>query len=247
MHTLIENNIKIIHLGNSGPNLLTLQKQEKIKKELNYSECKAVIILGNNKIFSAGLNLKDLINGEKKDVLAIFNSLSDLLTKIREFPGPTFSIVSGHAIAGGCLLAMACDYRYGVFGFHRMGLNEMAISLDLPMSILSVITQNVGRENLFEVATQCKMYFPWQAKKKGLINEYIFNPLLGKKKLTEMALNRAKKMAKFYIDAGEPFCRLKRSLNHGDETDEETLINNWFSESTQQKVKSVYKKISNKK
>ena len=171
MNITVENEIKIIQMGEKGPNLLSVDRVKKIIKELNYNECKAVIILGNEKVFSAGLNLKDLMSAkERKEVSLIFGTLGDLFTACREFPGPVISIVGGHAIAGGCLLALASDYRYGIHGTHRMGLNEMAIGIDLPPDMLSIISHSISRENLFEVATQCKMYTPRQAYKKGLIN-----------------------------------------------------------------------------
>ena len=172
MNVTIENEIKIIRMGDKGPNLLSVDRVKKIIKELNYNECKAVIILGNEKVFSAGLNLKDLMSAkERKEVSLIFGTLGDLFTSCREFPGPVISIVGGHAIAGGCLLALASDYRYGIHGTHRMGLNEMYIGIDLPPDMLSIISHSISRDNLFEVATQCKMYTPSQAHKKGLINE----------------------------------------------------------------------------
>ena len=48
-------------------------------------------------------------------------------------------------------------------GMHRMGLNEMAIGIDLPPDMLSIISHSISRDNLFEVATQCKMYTPKEA------------------------------------------------------------------------------------
>ena len=60
MNVTVENEIKIIRMGDKGPNLLGVDRAKDIIKELNYNECKAVIILGNEKVFSAGLNLKDL-------------------------------------------------------------------------------------------------------------------------------------------------------------------------------------------
>ena len=159
MDVKVENEIKIIRMGDKGPNLLGVDRAKEIIKELNYNECKAVIILGNDKVFSAGLNLKDLMSAkETSEVSLIFGTLRDLLTACREFPGPVISIVGGHAIAGGCLLPLASDYRYGMHGTHRMGLNEMAIGIDLPPDMLSIISHSIGRENLFEVATQCRMY-----------------------------------------------------------------------------------------
>ena len=247
MNVTVENEIKIIRMGDKGPNLLGVDRAKDIIKELNYNECKAVIILGNEKVFSAGLNLKDLMSAkETSEVSLIFGTLRDLLTACREFPGPVISIIGGHAIAGGCLLALASDYRYGMHGTHRMGLNEMAIGIDLPPDMLSIISHSIGRENLFEVATQCRMYTPSQAKKKGLINEIIGHRLTGKKKATFQALKEAKKLAKFYIDAGEPFVRLKQSLMHDTSFDYQVLIDNWFSADTQAKVKSVVSSLSKK-
>ncbi|MDG2188854.1 MAG: enoyl-CoA hydratase/isomerase family protein [Candidatus Marinimicrobia bacterium] len=247
MNITIENDIKIINMGEKGPNLLSVSRAKELIAELNYDECKAVILMGNEKVFSAGLNLKDLMGAkDPKEVSLIFGTLGELLKSFREFPGPVISIVGGHAIAGGCLIALASDYRYGMFGMHRMGLNEMAIGIDLPPDMLSIISHSISRENLFEVATQCKMYSPKQAYKKGLINEYIGNPFLGKKRATSEALKRAKKLAGFYINAGEPFVRLKQSLMHDTEFDYEILINNWFSPETQAKIKKVMSTLAKK-
>ena len=82
--------------------------------------------------------------------------------------------------------------------------------------------------------------------KKGLINELIGHRLTGKKRATSQALKKAKELAKFYIDAGEPFVRLKQSLMHDTNFDYEILIDNWFSSETQAKVKAVVGSLSKK-
>ena len=246
MKVTVENNIKIINLGEKGPNLLSVELQKKIIEEFNPNNCKAIIFKGNNKIFSAGLNLKHLMSSDKEGVKEIFEIFGTLLQTIRKFPGPVISIVSGHAIAGGCLLALACDYRYGMFGLHRMGLNEMALGLDLPKPILDIITHNINRNHLFEVSTQCKLYSPRMAFDRGLINEYISNPFIGKKLATKSALKKAINLSNFYIQAGEPFSRLKKSLLDGTEFNSELLVENWFNKTTQKKISSILEKLSNK-
>jgi len=65
MNVTVESNIKIIKMGDKGPNLLSVDRAQKIIQELNYNDCKAVIILGNEKVFSAGLNLKDLSSAKE--------------------------------------------------------------------------------------------------------------------------------------------------------------------------------------
>ena len=247
MQVNIENEIKTIHMGDKGPNLLSVERANEIISELNKNDCKAVIILGNEKVFSAGLNLKHLQNAkEESEVSLIFKTLRELLVASRNFPGPVISIVSGHAIAGGCLLALASDYRYGVHGMHRMGLNEMAIGIDLPPDMLSIISHTINKNYLFEVATQCRMYSPTEAFKKGLINEIVGYRFTSKKKATLKALDKAKKLAKFYIDAGEPFVRLKQSLMHDTDFDYQILIDNWFSSETQNKINAVMSSLNKK-
>tara|TARA_Y100000768_G_scaffold353061_1_gene305077 strand:+ start:2676 stop:3419 length:744 start_codon:yes stop_codon:yes gene_type:complete len=247
MKVFVENDIKTINLGKKGPNVLSVDRAKEIIKELNYDDCKAVIIMGNEKVFSAGLNLKDLLAAKKaSEVSIIFKTLRELLVACKEFPGPVISIVGGHAIAGGCLLALASDYRYGMHGMHRMGLNEMAIGIDLPPDMLTIISHTISKDNLFEVATQCRMYTPKQALEKGLINEIVGNRFTSKKKATDKAYSKAIKLAKFYIDAGEPFVRLKKSLNKETSFDYQILIDNWFSSQTQEKIRKVVASLNKK-
>jgi enoyl-CoA hydratase/carnithine racemase len=247
MKVSISNQIKTIQLGDKGPNLLTVERQRSIIRELSLNDSKAIIILGNDQVFSAGLNLKDLTAAStKEEVGEIFSSLSNLLQSIRKFPGPVISVISGHAIAGGCLLALASDYRIGMFGKQRMGLNEMAIGIDLPLDMLTIISQTIRRDYLFEVASQCRLYSPKECFQRGLINEYFSNPFIGKKRATKKAIHRAEELAQFYIAAGEPFIRLKESLLHGKEFSGDILIENWFNPSTQEKIQNVLKSLQKK-
>ena len=80
MNITVENDIKIINMGEKGPNLLSVSRAKALIAELNYDECKAVILMGNEKVFSAGLNLKDLMSAkDPKEVSLIFGTLRDLL------------------------------------------------------------------------------------------------------------------------------------------------------------------------
>ena len=96
MKVSISNQIKTIQLGDKGPNLLTVERQRSMIRELSLNDSKAIIILGNDQVFSAGLNLKDLTAATtKEEVGEIFSSLSNLLQSIRKFPGPVISVISG--------------------------------------------------------------------------------------------------------------------------------------------------------
>ena len=76
--------------------------------------------------------------------------------------------MAGHAIAGGCLLAMASDYRYGIHGFHRMGLNEMAIGIDLPPDMLSIISNTISKNHLLKLQLNAECILQLKLWKKVL-------------------------------------------------------------------------------
>ena len=82
MNISIQNDIKVIEMGDKGPNLLSVDRADRIISELNKKDCKAVILLGNEKVFSAGLNLKHLQKAKDADeVSLIFKTLRNLSHK----------------------------------------------------------------------------------------------------------------------------------------------------------------------
>ena len=71
MNISIQNDIKMIEMGDKGPNLLSVDRADKIISELSKKDCKAVILLGNEKVFSAGLNLKHLQKAKDADEVSL--------------------------------------------------------------------------------------------------------------------------------------------------------------------------------
>ena len=59
--------------------------------------------------------------------------------KLLAFPKPTLARVAGHAVAGGLVLVLACDYRLGREGSYRVGLNEVAIGASFPRVALEIV------------------------------------------------------------------------------------------------------------
>jgi Enoyl-CoA hydratase/isomerase len=89
---------------------------------------RAVIVAGNGKFFSGGLDLKETASGANR-VGNLAGSQDDGLFMLWTLPKPTVAMVNGHAIAGGVIIALACDFRIAQSGNHRFGLNEVAIGL----------------------------------------------------------------------------------------------------------------------
>lgn len=104
---------------------------EQCKAARDDENVRAVIVAGNGRFFSGGLDLKEAASGAIR-VGSLAGSQDDGLFMLWTLPKPTVAMVNGHAIAGGVIIALACDFRITQSGNHRFGLNEVAIGLAFP-------------------------------------------------------------------------------------------------------------------
>ena len=85
----------------------------------------AVVLTGTGKAFSAGLDLKLVPTYDRPQQNELLRVLNQALYQLYSLPIPTVAAVNGHAIAGGLVLALACDMRVAVDGGALFGLTEV--------------------------------------------------------------------------------------------------------------------------
>jgi enoyl-CoA hydratase len=91
---------------------------------------RAVVITGSGSSFSAGVDLRRTLDGGRSYTEELLVALSRTFRAVFDHPRPTVAAVNGHAIAGGCVLALACDLRLMSGG--RIGLTELAVGVPFP-------------------------------------------------------------------------------------------------------------------
>ncbi len=133
----IKRNENLIHLTlNSGVtnpiSLQLVQNFEAILPELESPECQGVVIYGGEKFFSMGLNLPELLQLNQEDMTAFFTKFDSVCYRIFTLNKPTMSVIEGHAVAGGAVLALMTDYRYAIQTDKQFGLNEIKIGVPVP-------------------------------------------------------------------------------------------------------------------
>src|SRR5262245_9349226 len=122
-----------ITLNGPGKNALGAQMMDFLLQELERAKGEPVFITGAGDAFSAGLNLKEVAGLDARGMESFLRTLEALYSALYTYPGPTAAAVNGHAIAGGCLVAMACDIRICTRDPKvRVGLNEVALGLQFP-------------------------------------------------------------------------------------------------------------------
>jgi len=106
---------------------------------LETSDIEAVVLTGSGSNFSAGVDLFQVIEGGADYLRSFLPALSNGVKRLFALPKPIVAAVNGHAIAGGCVLAAACDYRVMTSGKGKIGVTELLVGVPFPAAAMEVL------------------------------------------------------------------------------------------------------------
>ena len=132
------------------------------------SRFKGLVLAGNAKFFSIGLNLPELLRLGRSEMEAFWVSFEDAVLDLYTLPLPTVCALAGHAPAAGTVLALACDFRLMALGRKLMGLNEIKIGLPVPFLADLMLRQAVGDRAAAEIAYMGELLLPEKAQALAL-------------------------------------------------------------------------------
>lgn len=166
-------------LAGPGKNALGSQMMRSLAAELERAAGAPVLIRGEGDAFSAGLDLKEVAGLDAAGMEAFLRLLDDTMAAVRAYPGPIAAAVTGHAIAGGSILALCCDHAVGPAGASRarIGLNEVALGLRFPPRILRIVLGRVPPGALDEVVLGAGLHSPEDALRLGLLDALAADPV----------------------------------------------------------------------
>lgn len=132
-----------------------------------------IVLAGGTKVFSAGLDVPYLLSlGEDREaLLAAWNAFFAAARALAASPVPVAAAIAGHAPAGGCVLALCCDYRVMADGPYRMGLNETQVGLVVPEGIQALLARAVGPHRAERLLVAGAMVESAEALRFGLVDE----------------------------------------------------------------------------
>ncbi len=101
--------------------------------EIQSGAAMPVVLTGTGRCFSAGLNLLELYEYDRTTLAAFVERMNETLLAWYSLPRPTIAAVNGHAIAGGCIIALSCDLRIVADADDaQIGLNEVQVGIPFP-------------------------------------------------------------------------------------------------------------------
>lgn len=199
---------------------------------------RAVVLTAKGSTFSAGVDLIRILNGGPPYIEQFLPLLTEALVKLFTFPRPLIAAINGHAIAGGFILACACDVRIMVEGGGRLGMPELIVGVPLPAIAMEVLRYAVPAPHLAQLAYCGRTVTPAEALAMGMVEE-----LVPESQLFSHAFRTANQMAAI---PEETFRMTKRELRAPfiERFDRERsridaeVVANWCSPGTIERIKA---------
>lgn len=172
-----------------GKNALGTEMLRHLRASLRAADGAPVLLTGAGDAFSAGLNLKEVAAADEAAMLAFLRLLEDTVTDWFLYPGPTVAAVNGHAIAGGCVMALCCDHRVMTSAPKaKIGLNETALGVRFPPRTFAAIRQRLPRQHERRIVLGAELFDAATARDLGLIDEVAEDVMAAaKKRLSTLA------------------------------------------------------------
>jgi cyclohexa-1,5-dienecarbonyl-CoA hydratase len=177
-----------INLNKPPLNVLDIAMMKEIvqatEEAANDPTVKLLVIAGKGKAFSGGVDVADHTPDKVDAMTEVFHKMC---LSIYRFPQPTVAIVNGHALGGGCELAIVCDMVIASEAA-RIGQPEIKLGVFPPIAAL-VMPNIIGRKKAFELILSGEAITAAEACRIGLVN-YAVPP----EKLDETALGLIQKL-----------------------------------------------------
>lgn len=205
-----------------------------------------VIITGKEHFFSAGLDLIELYNYSEEEAESFWHLFLDFTAVITSFRKPLVAAINGHSPAGGCVIALACDYRIMAEGKYIIGLNEVPVGIIVPESIFKLYSFWIGQANAARSLLEGKLFSPQEATEIGLVDELV-NPA---SLLTAAERKIRKYMAMERNTWEQSKLNIRKSLIEATSADQSEdlslMLKQWWSPATRSILKTIINNLQTK-
>jgi enoyl-CoA hydratase/carnithine racemase len=240
--------VAILKLNRDLTNALNLklvnQLAENLQKMKDDSNVHSLVLgSSNEKFFSIGFDIPELFELARKDFRVFYQAFNRVCMDLYTLPKPTIAAITGHAIAGGCILALCCDYRFIAEGRKLMGLNEIKLGIPVPYPGDCILQHVTGTRNAREIAGIGKFYHPEELLQMGMVDQVL--PL---KQVLSKSIEKAKLLGALPHEA---FRMIKRNRVEIAEAQvltrlaekEQFFIECWYSDEARERLEEAIKKF----
>lgn len=200
---------------------------------------RASVLTGTGKFFSFGFDIPEFLPYPREAFAEYLEAFTALCRETFSHPKPLVAAINGHAVAGGCMLATACDARIMVGGKAKIGLNEIGFGSSVFAGSVSMLAYWVGERRAQQILFEGRLYPAHEAKELGLVDA-----VTGEAELAEEATGAARQLADkdpaaFRSIKGLLRRRLADDMVGPDAASIREFVEIWYSEATRRRLRDI--------
>ncbi len=220
-----------------------ISKLDSALQDASGSGASALILSGRPGLFSAGLDVPELLTLNEAGMRDFWQSFFALLARIARSELLIVAALTGHSPAGGTVLALFADYRIQAKGDFRLGLNEVEVGLVVPPVIYQALVRLLGAYRAERHLVAGKMIPVDQALAIGLVDEIVPADQVLERSVTWLQSHLA--MPPHSLQATRQLCRaeLAALFDDPEALDLASFVNGWFDPQTQRTLKSMVERL----
>lgn len=167
----LDGTVAVIRLDDGKANAISHDLLDALHEALDRaeSEARAVVITGREGRFSAGFHLPTMTEGTEA-MRGLVTAGAELLLRVYLFPMPVVVACTGHALAAGALVLLVGDVRVGAAGDFKIGLNEVAIGMQLPVFAVELARDRLTAAQFTAATMGAQIYSPDDAAAAGYLD-----------------------------------------------------------------------------
>jgi len=200
----------------------------------------------NPKLFCPGLDLVSLVEFDRPRLERFMHAFGRMLVSLFGLRKPMVAAVSGHAVAGGCIVALTADWRVLRRGGVSIGLNEVKVGVPLPLSVSALLRATVPPGSLSRVALLGRNFADEDALSAGLADE-----LADGEGFEGACLARLQEFAEkdaYSLAVTKTYLRAEalQQMKAEDPAAIAEWLDGWFSPATQDRIRAIAASLTRK-
>jgi enoyl-CoA hydratase len=210
------------------------------------SEIRGVLLASAHpKLFCPGLDLLTLSEYDRPALTRFIHKFGDLVHALYGLEKPIVAALSGHAIAGGCILALTADWRVLRRGA-QVGLNEVKVGVPLPWSVALLLRDSVSPRALTQCALLGSNFVDDAALAAGLADELADADTLGAMSMERLGELAEKDASAFGLTKRYLRARTLEAMKAHEHRLSEDFVDAWFSDTTQTRIREIAASLGRK-
>ena len=170
----LDGKVAVLRMDDGKANAVSAELMDELDTLLERAreEARAVVLAGREGRFSGGFDLTVMM-ASPDSARDLVNTGAQFLMSLYLHPQPVVAACTGHALAAGALLLLASDVRIGSQGTFKIGLNEVAIGMRLPIFAIELARDRLSRKHFVEASALGRVYNPTEAVDAGFLDRAV--------------------------------------------------------------------------